>query len=123
MIGFVVIEGGHAAYGDTMVFEATHGPPSVKGYVQGSYNYDFSQSFSSPPEVIVTTQVAIERTDASWGVTKGLPSSSSFKVAVDEDTVGDPERRHSAERLDFVALSAIGSIPLFIPLIPMFEIP
>jgi len=113
MIGFIVIESGHSEYEDTMVFEATHGPPSVRGYVQGSYNYDFSQSFSSPPEVIVATQVAIEKSDASWGVTKGLPSSSSFKVAVDEDTIADAERKHGAERLDFVALSAIGSISLF----------
>ena len=111
MLGFIVMEGGHATMGGDE-WEANRSLTMASGYVQAIREYSFLQAFRATPAVLVVSQVGQRGSDGSWAVTKGAPAAGHFQPAVDEDTMGDSERMHSSENLDYVALSIKGPIPL-----------
>ena len=53
--------------------------------------------------------------DGSWAVLKSTVTSTSISVAVDEDRVGDRERYHTREKLDFLAIDKAGAALDLVP--------
>jgi len=137
MIGLIVIEAKHATSGGIEI-ETARGERFVRDYIGGgSYIYTFDQPFTArSPAVTIVSQVGMLGPEGSWAVTKGAPSSFFMSVAVDEDAIGDPDRNHVGaaddssdsddeedgdedsddsshqETLDYIALSAVGSVVL-----------
>lgn len=56
LIGYIVMESGVRGTFGGIANEAGQGPVIARGYVQGDYVYDFSTSFSQPPEVLIVSQ-------------------------------------------------------------------
>jgi thiamine monophosphate kinase len=110
-VGYIVIEAGHSTSGDIEI-EAARGPDLPAGYVQGNFLYTFVAPFSTTPAVAVLSQVAMDGSDGSWAVLAEISSTTSMKVAIDEDQILDTERSHTPEELDYVVFSAAGSVQL-----------
>jgi hypothetical protein len=112
-VGYIVIEEGHytSNTSDDMEIEMRRGPGIVKHYYEGSYTYAFDEPFSTTPAVAVLSQVAMDGVDGSWALLADI-SSTSIKVAVDEDTVSDDDRYHIEEELNYVVFSDVGVVQL-----------
>jgi hypothetical protein len=110
-IGYIVIEAGHATSGGIEI-ETARGADTVEGYVDGSKKYDFVKPFSTKPAVAVLSQVGMDGPDGSWALLAKISSEVSMNVAVDEDTIGDGDRAHTTEQVDYIVFSAAGPVPL-----------
>ncbi len=106
-IGFIVIEDGIGSIGG-VPYEASLGSDIVRGIDNGPpFSYSFTQSFSGTPQFAVATQAAMDGADGSWAVLYGSPlSSSSINLVVDEDQLGNSERRHTTEQVAFLVFAS-----------------
>jgi hypothetical protein len=50
--------------------------------------------------------------NGSWAVLTKATSQNSMKVAVDKDQLGDNDRTHTDEQLDYIIFSTAGPVPL-----------
>ena len=107
-VAYIVLEGGqtHSMDGATVYAETTS---SAKVPGIGDSPNSASEGVSAPSgsDVAVTTQAGMIGGDGSWALSRSV-SASSVSISVDEDTIGDPERRHIDERVSelcFVVLS------------------
>jgi hypothetical protein len=110
-VGYIVIERGHAVSGDIEI-ETARGLDIVTGYTQSSVVYNFQQAFSTKPAVAVLSQVAMDGGNGSWAVSATILSVDSRIVVVDEDQIGDQERDHTTEEVDYIVFSAAGPVKL-----------
>jgi hypothetical protein len=107
-VGFVVFDAGHNTLGG-IEFEAFLGASSVRGVGDSPpYVYDFSTSFASAPEVLLTTQAGMAGPNGGWAQAHGstAASSTSLYLSIDEDQIGDTERTHMAERVGYVVFDS-----------------
>jgi hypothetical protein len=112
-VGYIVIEEGHGVSGGIEI-ETARGPDIVVGYTQttGVHWYNFKRAFSTTPAVAVLSQVAMDGGDGSWAVSEGSLSVDSINVALDEDRIGDGERGHTDEQVDYIVFSTAGPVTL-----------
>ena len=100
--------GGHGIVGGLEI-EAMLGDRSVAG-VQGSppYPYTFPTPFTAAPEAAVVSLAGMIGANGGWAQTHGpgAVTATSVALSVDEDQVGDTERRHTTERIAVVAVGA-----------------
>jgi len=113
-IGYIVIEEGEGTTGSPGIqYEAKVGADSVRGYQDSpAFSYSYNTPFSKPPMVTIVTQAAMDGGDGSWAVTSYSQTASLLKVVVDEDQIGQSERKHTTEQVAYLALSADGSMRL-----------
>ena len=111
MLGIVVVETGHLTSLTTEIEVGRSGVVAF-GYVDAVRSNTFKQAFPSAPTILVVSQVGQTGADGSWAVARDPPQRDLFRPAVDEDTVSDTERNHSAEAMDYFALSVAGTLPL-----------
>ena len=108
-----------AEYADTRsveVFVMEHADASVdyrfksdSGSSDLNYNHTVDsksgETYYTPPSVGaigVTSQVAMDGSDGSWAVLFGNnPVAETINVAADEDDIGDTERSHTTEQVDY----------------------
>jgi uncharacterized repeat protein (TIGR02543 family) len=106
-IGFIVFEAGHNTI-DGLEFEAFVGSDSVQGVDDSPpYIYDFTTSFASDPEVVVTTLAGMGGPNGGWAQAHGptAATNTSLYLSIDEDQIGDTERsRYVAERVGYVVI-------------------
>jgi hypothetical protein len=111
-VGYIVIETGHAT-SDGIEIETARGQDLPVGYVEGrGKKYTFNDGFSTTPAVAVLSQVAMDEYDGGWAVLAKAPNQNSMLVAIDEDQVGDSDRDHENEEVDYIVFSATGPVVL-----------
>ncbi len=106
VLGVVVIEEGAGSL-EGVAYRARLGADTVRGMDnRPPYVYDFSPAFSSTPQVALLSQAAMDSGDGSWAVLYGAAplSATSLELAVDEDQIGDSERRHNTEQVAYLVL-------------------
>jgi hypothetical protein len=108
-IGYIVIEEGHAV-SEGIEIETARGLDTVNGYgdAETTTVYTFEKAFSTTPAVAILSQAAMDGGDGSWAVSATSFSVNSMNVAVDEDRIGDDERIHTDEQVDYIVFSAAG---------------
>ncbi len=81
------------------------GADSVRGVTQSpSYNYALPRSYS----YATATISAMDGGDGGWAILYGAsPVSTSLKLAIDEDTIGDTERNHTPEQVSYWVMDPI----------------
>jgi RHS repeat-associated protein len=131
VLGVVIIEEGAGSL-DGAAYRAGVGADIVQGMDNSPpYNYSFSPAFGSTPQVALLSQSAMDGADGSWAVLYGTTPlvTSTLKLAVDEDQIGDSDRSHTNEQVaylvfdralayapaviaDFAASPLTGTVPL-----------
>ena len=104
IVGFIVIEAGHGTISG-VEFEAAVGSDTVRGVTNvPPYTYTFDTAFGAAPQVALVTMAGMDGTDGAWAYTFGEAplSVTSIDLAVDEDQVGDTERSHGTEQVNYV---------------------
>jgi hypothetical protein len=106
-IGYVVIEAGEGtmdtASGEARYFAAL-GPDTVRGiYNAPPYTYSLS-GLSFTPSTAILSQAAMDGRDGGWAVLYGSNpvTSSSLKLAIEEDMAWDSERKHTTEQVGYI---------------------
>lgn len=81
------------------------GGDSIRGVATSPpYNYSLPRSYS----FATATLSAIDGGDGGWVVLYGAsPISSQLSLAIDEDTVGDPDRNHTHEQVAYWVMEPI----------------
>ncbi|KXH76885.1 MAG: hypothetical protein AM326_06325 [Candidatus Thorarchaeota archaeon SMTZ-45] len=109
-IGYIVLEEGLGTIGG-IDFEVTETSDFVRGFGNSPpYNTAFSQSFDTPPAVLVAAQLEMDGGDGSW-VANNVVTQASAGLMVDEDQVRDSERSHTTETCGFIAFQTAGLYP------------
>jgi hypothetical protein len=104
VIGYVVIEAGKLLVDGTR-FDAAVGPASVPGIGNGaSENYSTSLLRVSNA---VLSQAGMSGGNGGWAVlvNPGITNDGQIKLAIDEDTTADEERKHNTERVAYIAFA------------------
>ena len=115
-IGFVVFETGHGTIGG-VEFEAAVGPVTVRSIGNSPpYSYNFLTPFATTSSVALASQAAMDGTQGSWAYLHGSNpiTATGLDLALDEDQVGDPERRHVPEPAGYVVFAG----PVVYPGVP-----
>ncbi len=83
----------------------TIGVDTVRGVLTSPpYNYALGRSYS----FATATISAMDGGDGGWAVLYGAsPVSSQISLAIDEDTVGDPDRNHTTEQVAYWVMDPI----------------
>jgi hypothetical protein len=111
-VGYIVMEASHGKAG-SVDYEAGITADMVHGYENGvSFPHKYFETFPSIPEVAIITQAGMDEQDGSWAVLSGTQSSSVISVAVDEDQIGNAERKHKDEQVAYIAFGSQGSLLL-----------
>ena len=104
-ISYIVIEAGSGTI-DGVDYEADLiSPRSVLGVKNAGapYSHSLSGNLDTASTAIVS-QAGMYGTNGSWAILYGSDavSTTTLKVAVDEDIMGDPERYHSGECVSYI---------------------
>jgi hypothetical protein len=110
-VGYIVLEAGHAT-SDGVEIETRRSQQTTMGYVNGKYTSTFERPFATAPAVAIVSQVAMDESDGSWAVLTSSPTTTGMGVALDEDMIGDWERKHGTEEIDYAVFSTTGTIRL-----------
>lgn len=102
-IGWVAWETGTGTIGGVS-FEAQITGDNIRGHSNGCYTTNFSNSYATSPYVILS-QLAMDGGDGGWGVGCSL-STTAVGSHIEEDTVGDPDRGHTTEQVNFLAFDS-----------------
>lgn len=111
-VGYIVVESGNGtidgsgyrvALGSDSVRSVEDRPPYIYAYVP----------LSAAPTFGVVTQSAMGGNDGSWAYTYSASpfTASTINVALDEDQIGDSERRHVAEPVSYFITQSEVVIP------------
>ena len=107
-VGFIVIEAGHGTLGGVEL-EAALGADTVRGPDDSPpYTYTFNTGFASAPAVGLATMAGMDGNNGGWAYTTGF-TASTFNLLVDEDQLGDAERRHTTEQVGYLVFATAGS--------------
>jgi len=111
VVGFIVFEQGHGTM-NGIEFEARLGGDTVQG-IQNSppYPYSFTSSFPSAPTVAVVSMATVDGGNGGWAYVYGSQplNTTTLNLAIDEDTIGDPDRNHITEQVAYIVFSSPGS--------------
>jgi len=101
-IGYIVIEAGNGAIGDTG-YAAGLGADTIKGVGDGP-PYTYAISGMETADVAVVSQAAMDGNNGGWAVLYGPDpvSSGALKLAIDEDQLADSERNHTTEQVAYL---------------------
>ena len=99
-IGYVVLESGSSNINGANVY-ATLSGDNVRGVGNTTQGFVVPISGLSNPQVVLASAAAMDGGDGGWAVLfGGTPlSNDEIRVAIDEDTIGDPERNHTTEQV------------------------
>ena len=105
-VGYVVIETGYGNMGTVdgvLAYTAALGADSVKG-VGDVPPYSYSLSGLSSASTAVVTMAAMDGGNGGWAILygDGAVSPTSLKLAVEEDTAKDTERKHTPEQVGYI---------------------
>ena len=92
-----------------VAFEASIGAKSVYGVDDAPpYAYAFLTPFGSAPQVAAVTQAAMIGGDGGWAQTHGATqaTTASLLLSIDEDQLGDAERKHTKERVFYIVFES-----------------
>ena len=108
-VGYLVFESGAGSI-DSVQYTAQLGPDTVRGVVD-SPPYTYTTSGVQYPVSALVSQSGVDGVDGSWAMLFGSNplSSNSVSLAVDEDQLGDAERKHTTERVAYVVFGATGA--------------
>ncbi len=107
MLGYIVFESGEWDLNGVHI-KVTLSSDSVKGT---GNNPPYSFSLGGSYVAGIVTQSAMDGGDGSWAVLYGTnPIGTTINVAVDEDTIGDSERRHTTEQVAYIVFNQTGLI-------------
>jgi len=110
-IGYIVIEQNQGTIGGVK-YDAKSTTNSVQGFDDSPpYNTIFSQSFSSAPDIVVSTLLEMDGSNGGWCIDYTI-TQINCGLAVDEDQEYDSERSHISETCGFWAFETSGSIDL-----------
>lgn len=111
IVSFIVIEQGEGNISDVL-FKTGVGSDDVRGIDNNPpFSYDFVTPFSSIPEVGITTLAGLDGGDGGWSMMYGTNplSTTQTDLVVDEDQLGDSERRHTTEQVAALVFETNGS--------------
>jgi len=106
-IGFIVFDAAHGSIAG-VEFEAAVGRDRVRGAVQRApYIYRFDAPFDVEPSVAVVSLAGMDGRNGGWAQLHGSPATTTdmLLLSVDEDQVGDAERRHTNEQVGYVVFA------------------
>ena len=95
-------------------FAAAVGGDSVAGITNGPpFAYTFGTTFSSAPDVALTTMAGVDGVNGGWAQTHGTPQTTTTQIfmSIDEDTIGDTERSHTTEQVAYFVSETPISVP------------
>lgn len=108
VVGYIAIQGGSATLQSTtgaqVKMAAVVSAKNIRGWQNGAYTVSLGADLSVANPLAVASQSTRYSSDGGWARLRG-GSSSSVKVAIDEDTTCDKERRHSREIVSVCAFS------------------
>ncbi len=114
-IGYIVIDATHGT-ASGVDYEGGITPDTVRGYDNSfSYSANYDEAFSSTPEVVIVTQVAMDGGDGGWAVLSGSQSASALACVIDEDQISNSERKHTTEEVAYISFGTEGSLDLSTP--------
>jgi hypothetical protein len=101
-IGYIVLESGTGTIGDVN-YVAALGADTING-IGDSPSYDYSISGLSSASLAVASLSAMDGGNGGWAALYGSNpvSSSTLRLAIDEDVAGDTERNHTTEQVAYV---------------------
>ncbi|MEF8848534.1 MAG: type IV pilin N-terminal domain-containing protein [Candidatus Thermoplasmatota archaeon] len=100
-IGYIVLEQGSGSL-EELDYEAFVGEDKVDGTADNGYSYTLGDTYS----VGIATQGGMDGHDGSWAVLYGdNPITSSITLACEEDTIGDTDRGHTTEQINYWVFS------------------
>jgi hypothetical protein len=109
-VGYIILEEGLGTIGG-INFEVKETSDFVRGFGNSPpYNTAFSQSFDTPPAVLVATQLEMDGGNGGW-VANNIVTQASAGLMVDEDQVRDSERSHTTETCGFIAFQTAAFYP------------
>ena len=111
VVGYIVMESRHGT-SSAVEIESARGAASIYGYSQARFSYSFTTPFRRSPSVIVASPLRMGGIDGCWAILTSDPTTSSFGIAVDEDTTRDSERGHAPEALSYIAFSSQALVQL-----------
>ena len=106
-VGFIVIEAGHGTIGG-VEFEAALGTDTVKGIEKKPpYTYTFNTPFASAPSIALLTMAGVDSNEGAWAQVYGatLATATSLFLSVDEDQIGDTDRKHTHEQVGYLVFA------------------
>ena len=107
-IGYIVIEEGYGTLNGTK-YEVKRTADAIQGFDNSPPYYTaFSQTFTSTPEVVVSSQEEMDGGNGGWIVDHTV-NQTHCGLMVDEDQVQDAERSHISETAGFWVFESAGS--------------
>lgn len=107
VVGYIAIQGGSATLQSTtgaVTMATAVSNRIVRGWKQGSFDVPLGTDLSVGSPLAVASQCTHYGGDGGWARLRGV-SSSSVKVAIDEDMTCDTERSHTKEIVSVCAFS------------------
>jgi|GEM_PF-684218 len=121
-IGYVVFEAGVGNI-DGEGFVAAVSSDTIRG-VDNSPGY--TQTFAELPSIsaAIASSAAMDGVNGGWAVLYGSNpvTTTSIELAIDEDRMGDSERRHTTEQVAYIVFDPPAVDDLSAPLVPQVEI-
>jgi hypothetical protein len=107
-IGYIIIEEGYGTLGGVK-YEAKQSADNIRGFDDTPPDYTvFSQSFSTTPQVVVSSQLEMDGGNGGWVVDHTI-NKTHCGLMIDEDQVSDSERSHTTETCGFLVFENTGS--------------
>ena len=91
-----------------MEFEAALGADTVKGIKKKPpYTYTFKTPFASAPSIALLTMAGVDSNEGAWAQVYGatLATATSLFLSVDEDQIGDTDRKHNHEQVGYLVFA------------------
>lgn len=105
-IGYLVIEATQNGTIEGLPFIAGVGNDSVRGVDNGTYQYDYDAMPNAKTAIL--SSAGMDGGDGDWAVLRGdnpLPASGgTIDLAIDEDQLGDSERKHTTEQVAYFVI-------------------
>ncbi|MGK7945329.1 MAG: hypothetical protein AB4058_12750, partial [Microcystaceae cyanobacterium] len=102
-LGYVIFESGSGTI-DGQKFSAQLGSDTIEGVDNNSNSqYDLS-NLDFTPQVALASQSAMDGQDGGWAILAGDNpiNSNRLKLQIDEDQIGDSERKHTTEQVSYL---------------------
>jgi len=107
-LGYIILEEDYDLL-SSIKYEVKQTSDSICGFANSPpYYTSLSQSFSQPPNVIISCQQEADGGDGGWNIIYTV-TESQIGLAIDEDQVKDSDRSHTTETCGFITFETIGS--------------
>jgi len=106
-IAYVAIEGdvqgSFSANGNTILYESIVSGDTIRGWDNGCFTVNFSNTYGGPP-LVMATQTSRDGNNGGW-LRRCSLSASAVGLTVDEDIDRDSERSHTTEQAGLLVFS------------------